>query len=118
MDHRDVALCPKYHRAIELIGRRWSGAIVLGLVRRGPCRFSELLAAIPGVSDRLLTERLRELEEQGVLIRRVQSERPVRVTYELSEAGKALEPAIGALQAWAERWIEPPAESTQPRVSA
>ena len=61
-------ICPKYHRAVELIGRRWSGAIVRVLMNR-TSRFGEIHAAIPGISDRLLAERLRELEREGIVSR-------------------------------------------------
>ena len=77
-------LCPRYHRAVELIGRRWTGAIVRTLMS-GPHRFNELLAAVPGVSDRLLTERLRELESADVVAREVVPESPVRVIYRLTD---------------------------------
>jgi len=106
MDPIDAGLCPKFHHAIEMVGRRWSGAIIMLLVKRGSSRFNELLSAIPGVSDRLLTERLRELEAEGIILRRVEDGRPVRVTYEMTEAGKDLEPAIAALGIWAERWAK------------
>lgn len=111
---KDVAvnLCPRFHRAIELVGKRWTGAIIMLLVRGGPSRFNELLAAVPGLSDRLLSERLRELEAAEIVIREVDPGPPVRVTYRLSPAGADLEPAISALAHWAERWIEPaPAET-------
>ena|SRR6185312_475125 len=101
----DAALCPRFHHAVEVVGRRWSGAIIMTLVQTGSSRFNELLAAIPGISDRLLTERLRELEAEGIVVRTVEAARPVRVSYALSEAGKALEPAIMALGRWAERWV-------------
>lgn len=97
-------LCPRYHRAVELIGRRWTGAIVRTLLS-GPRRFNELLAAIPGISDRLLTERLRELEVAGILVRDVNPGSPVRVTYELTESGRQLSPALDEIGRWAERWI-------------
>lgn len=106
MEHLNAGLCPKFHHAIETIGRRWTGAIIMVLVQRGSSRFNELLAAIPGVSDRLLTERLRELEAEGIVVRRVEDGRPVRVTYELTDAGKDLEPAIAAVGVWAERWAK------------
>src|SRR5580700_9190481 len=102
----DVAFCPRFHKAIELVGRRWTGAIGGGAVS-GPRRFNELLAAVPGMSDRLLTERLRELEAENLIHRDVQPGSPVRVVYSLTCAGAELQAALDALGHWAERWIEP-----------
>jgi DNA-binding HxlR family transcriptional regulator len=101
-------LCPRFHQAVELIGRRWTGAVIQVLMG-GPLRYNELLAAVPGISDRLLTERLRELEAQAIIVREVQAGSPVRVTYSLSERGSELNEALGALGRWAERWIAPEA---------
>ncbi|MDQ3919000.1 MAG: helix-turn-helix transcriptional regulator [Acidobacteriota bacterium] len=98
-------VCARFHHAVELIGRRWSGAI-LSVMLRGPQCFNEMLAAVPGLSDRLLTERLRELESEGLLRRTVLPGPPVRVSYELTEAGKSLEPVIESLGRWAERWVK------------
>jgi DNA-binding HxlR family transcriptional regulator len=98
-------LCPRFHHAIELIGRRWSGALIMLLVQRDSARYSDLLAAIPGISDRLLSERLRELESEGIVARSVEPGPPVRVSYRLTEAGRALEPAIFGLARWADTWI-------------
>lgn len=100
-------LCPRFHRAVELIGRRWTGAIVQVLLA-GPRRFNELLATIPGLSDRLLTERLRELESEGVLRRVVSPGPPVKVEYVLSKCGRELEPVLHELGTWAERWVSVP----------
>ena len=100
----DPGLCPRFHQAVELIGRRWTGAIIQVLMP-GARRFNELLAAIPGISDRLLTERLRELESQGIVGREVQSGSPVRVTYRLTERGSDLNEALASLGRWAERWM-------------
>ena len=97
--------CPRFQYAIELIGRRWVGAILRALVG-GPKRFNELLSAIPGLSDRLLTERLRELEKEGIVSRTVGSGRPVSVTYQLTESGRSLEDILRSLGQWAERWVE------------
>lgn len=102
----DTTLCPKFHRAVELIGRRWSGAIIRVLLP-GPRRFNELLAAIPGISDRLLAERLRELVAVGILARTVDGGSPVRVVYALTCAGHELDESLSALSRWAQRWIEP-----------
>jgi DNA-binding HxlR family transcriptional regulator len=97
-------ICPRFQRATELIGKRWTGAIVRTLIG-GPCRFNELLARVTGISDRLLSERLRELEATGLVKREVAAGPPVRVTYELTCSGHELEPVVSALEAWAEKWI-------------
>jgi DNA-binding HxlR family transcriptional regulator len=96
-------VCPDFHAAIELIGKRWTGAIVSALTE-GPMRFGELAKAVPGLSDRLLSQRLRELEDAGVVERAVEPGTPVRVSYSLSEKGADLRPAISELRAWARRW--------------
>ena len=96
--------CPRFHHAVELVGRRWTGAIVRALIA-GPRRFNELLATVPGLSDRLLSERLRELEAENLVRRMVDPGPPVAVRYELTCAGHELEPAMTALGRWAEKWI-------------
>ncbi|HVD86953.1 MAG TPA: helix-turn-helix domain-containing protein [Solirubrobacterales bacterium] len=96
-------VCPHFHEAIELIGKRWTGAIVCALTER-PMRYAELGKAIPGLSDRLLSQRLRELEDEGLVKRDVEAGSPVRVTYSLTDAGRELDPAIRELKAWAKRW--------------
>jgi len=96
-------VCPHYHAAIELIGRRWSGAILLALTE-GPMRFAQLCSSVPGISDRLLSQRLKELEREGLVARTVEPGTPVRVSYSLTDKGSALKPAISALRSWARRW--------------
>ena len=98
-------VCSRFHHAVELIGRRWSGAIISSMMKRPQC-FNEFLVAVPGLSDRLLTERLRELESEGLVKRTVIAGPPVRVSYELTESGRDLEPVIDALGKWAEKWVE------------
>lgn len=97
-------VCPHFHAGIELIGKRWTGAIVCALTER-PMRFGELRKAIPGLSDRLLSQRLRELEGEGLVGREVEAGTPVRVTYSLTEMGAELEPSIRELKVWARRWV-------------
>ncbi len=92
--------CALYHHAVELIGRRWTGAILLVLVEAGPLRFSEVRVLVPDVSDRLLSERLKELEAEEIVVRHVYDETPVRVEYELTAKGRALQPALTALKQW------------------
>ena len=98
-------LCTRFHRASELIGRRWTGAILFILLK-APCRFATLRAAIPEITDRMLSERLQELEREGVVERTVVPEAPVRVEYALSRKGRELATAIDAIQQWADKWIE------------
>jgi DNA-binding HxlR family transcriptional regulator len=98
-----ATVCPHFHAGIELIGKRWTGAILSALTA-GCLRFGELAESIPGVSDRLLSQRLRELEENGLVARSVEEGTPVRVSYELTEMGRDLEPAIAELEQWAQRW--------------
>ena len=92
--------CVYYHRAVELIGKRWSGAI-LAVLMDGPLHFSEIRRAVPEISDRLLSERLKELEAEGIVERRVIDGSPVRTEYSLTDKGQALEPSLDALQSWA-----------------
>ena len=109
-------LCGRFHAAVELIGRRWTGAVIQ-LLLAGRMRYAELRGAIPDISDRMLSERLRELETEGIIARRVIPETPVRVEYELTEKGRALERALAEIGKWAERWGIGPAgaDSAAPR---
>jgi DNA-binding HxlR family transcriptional regulator len=97
------ALCSKFHRASELIGRRWSGAIIYVLLK-ARCRFATLRSAIPDITDRMLSDRLQELEQEGIVERTVIPDTPVRVEYALTRKGRALGTAIGAISEWADKW--------------
>jgi DNA-binding HxlR family transcriptional regulator len=96
-------VCPHFHAAVELIGKRWAGAILWALAER-PHYFAELSLAVPRLSDRLLCERLRELEAEGLVERSVEEGSRPRVSYALTEKGRALGPAIHELHRWAQRW--------------
>lgn len=99
--------CPRYHQAVELIGRRWTGAIVAVLLAEdGPRRFTELRVAVPGLSDRVLSQRLRELESEHLVAREVHAGPPVRVAYALTDKGRDLAPVVRALERWGQRWME------------
>jgi DNA-binding HxlR family transcriptional regulator len=100
---RPTHVCPDFHAAVELIGKRWAGAIIWALAER-PHYYAELSQAVPGLSDRLLSRRLRELEAEGLVERSVHPGVPSRVSYALSEKGHELEPAMRELRAWAKRW--------------
>jgi DNA-binding HxlR family transcriptional regulator len=99
-------LCSKFHRASELIGRRWTGAIIFVLMD-SRCRFATLRREIPDITDRMLSERLFELEQEGIVERTVIPETPVRVEYALTKKGRELAAAIDAIGDWAKKWIEP-----------
>jgi len=101
---RREGCCTAYHQAVELIGKRWTGAIVFVLLE-GPLRFSEVKLLVPDLSDRLLSERMKELEAEGIVERRVIDAMPVRVEYRLTEKGQALEPAVRSLKVWARSWL-------------
>ena len=102
--------CAAYTRAIEIIGRRWTGAIIRAMLA-GSTRFSEMLAAVPGLSDRLLSERLKELEHEGIVARNVTASTPVRIDYTLTEKGHALGSIVREVAAWVETW-DPQAEGS------
>ncbi len=106
-------LCTRFHRASELIGRRWTGAILF-LLLKTRCRFATLRDAIPDITDRMLSERLQELEHEGIVSRTVIPETPVRVEYELTKKGRALAGAIDAIAEWAEKWMPADAAPAAP----
>jgi DNA-binding HxlR family transcriptional regulator len=108
-----TGLCWRFHKAVELIGRRWSGAIIQMLLQ-GPSRYAELRAAIPDITDRMLSERLRELEDERIVARTVIPETPVRVEYSLTTKGRGLAPALDAIGHWAEKWVESGEHSPKP----
>ena len=96
--------CPIYASLFDMLSRRWMG-IILRVLISGPHRFSEILAAVPGLSDPLLTQRLRELEAKKIVERHVFPTSPVRVEYQLTAAGRDLENALRTLSRWADKWM-------------
>ena len=96
-------LCPKFEAAFELLGKKWTGLIIRSLFS-GSKRFSDIQGIIPNISARMLTERFKELEGQGIIIRNVYPEMPVRIEYELTQKGKELDKAMEEIQKWAEKW--------------
>src|SRR5256885_15329115 len=105
MDPVDSRLCESFQSAVELVGKRWTGAIIT-VLRDGPLRYTRLAMAVPGVSERLLSERLRELETASIVERRVLPGPPVGVEYELTESGHELGVAMDPIAAWARRLTE------------
>jgi DNA-binding HxlR family transcriptional regulator len=102
-----VQTCPLYEHAIQILGKRWTG-LLLDALMQGPRRFCELTALVEGLSDRVLSDRLRELETEGVVKRVVYPQIPVRVEYQLTEKGYALKPVVDAIHTWAAEWVELP----------
>lgn len=98
---------PLFHHAAELVGKRWTAAILYSLFH-GLNRFTDLVNAIPGVSNRMLSERLKELESEGILERHVYNETPVRIEYLMTEKGLALRTVLMTLNKWAITWKDAP----------
>jgi len=96
-------MCPRYERAVQILGKRWTALIVRILLPR-PRRFSDITSLVPGLSDRLLSERLKELEATGIVERRVFAETPVRIEYTLTGKGHELQHVVEAIQHWADCW--------------
>ncbi len=105
--------CPRYEHAIQVLGKRWTG-LLLSALMDGPRRFCELTSLVEGLSDRVLSDRLRELEAEGVVQRVVYPQIPVRVEYQLTEKGRAFKPVLDAIRTWAQQWIElaPPTDTS------
>src|SRR5579883_1010190 len=104
-EQAEPACCPYFHRAVELIGRRWTGAILEILMQNGALRFSTIAAAVPDLSDRMLSDRLKELESNRLVERTVYPGPPVRVQYALTPKGQELAPALAELKRWARHWL-------------
>ena len=104
MTEHGSGFCSRFHQAVELLGRRWAGAIIQVLMS-GRARYGAIRAAIPDINDRMLSERLRELESEGIVARHVLPESPPRVEYELTEKGRALKAAIGEIALWAQTYV-------------
>lgn len=104
MINLDLTICPKFERAINLISQRWTGLIIYVLLE-GPRRFCQIESAI-GISGRVLSQRLKELEEEGIVKREVYPEMPVRIEYSLTDKGKALEPLIQEIEKWSQEWLK------------
>lgn len=103
----DAAFCPRFHQAVELVGRRWNGVILRTLLH-GANRFGQIRETIPELTDKMLAARLKELEAEGILTRTVVPDTPVRVEYALTDKGRDLQRAIATLDDWADRWVDSP----------
>ncbi|QBI56276.1 winged helix-turn-helix transcriptional regulator [Streptomonospora litoralis] len=103
-------VCARFHAAIELIGARWTGAI-LRVLLTGRLHYSQIRESVPGLSDTMLAQRLRSLETEGIVAREVLSTAPPQVEYHLTDKGRALEPVLDAVREWAQRWYPDPSAS-------
>ncbi|WP_437176698.1 winged helix-turn-helix transcriptional regulator [Rossellomorea aquimaris] len=101
----ETKLCPKYASAFELLGKRWIGMIIKVLFE-GTCRFKDINEEIPTISQKVLTDRLKELEDHGIVFREVLDEKPVKVLYSLTKKGRELEQVMDAVQVWAVKWVK------------
>ena len=99
-------MCPRFQQALEILGKRWTGLVVQALLG-GPQRFSALVKTLEVVSERMLVERLKELEGAGVVERRQLADSP-HVEYALTEKGRALGDVLSAVSRWATEWVDPP----------
>lgn len=105
MEFDQMHLCPRFETAFSFLGKRWNGLIIQTLMS-GPKRFKDISSIIPTMSDKMLSERMKDLESEGIVVRHVYPETPVRIEYELTEKGKGLRPVMEQIQSWAENWVE------------
>ncbi|HEX6289840.1 MAG TPA: helix-turn-helix domain-containing protein [Herpetosiphonaceae bacterium] len=119
MSNNELHLCPKYEKAVELLGKRWTG-LILRVLCNGPTTFSKIAKTVDKLSDRVLSERLKELEQRGVVQRRVDPTIPVKIEYSLTEKGRDLQRVLDALHTWADRWetVEPSPRESASKVSS
>ena len=113
MEAEYKSMCPKYEKAVDLLGKRWTALILYCLMDR-PRRFTEMREFVAGLSDRLLSERLQELEEAGIVERRVHAVRPVLIEYSLTDKGSDLRKVVEAIAAWAHQWDPSPDPTHSP----
>jgi Predicted transcriptional regulators len=100
----ETAICPRFEKAVGILSKRWVSLIVFQLLN-GPSRFCALEASLPNISGRLLSERLKELEQEGIVRREVYPEMPVRIEYSLTDKGRALAPILAEIGTWSSNWL-------------
>ncbi|WP_313799143.1 helix-turn-helix domain-containing protein [Cytobacillus sp.] len=98
-------ICPRFEKAMSIISQRWTGLVIYQLLH-GPQRFSTIEAAI-GISGRVLSERLKDLEQEGIVKREVFPETPVRIEYSLTDKGLSLKPLMKDIEKWSQTWLDP-----------
>jgi DNA-binding HxlR family transcriptional regulator len=105
---KQPTICPKFEKAISLLSQRWSALVIYQLLS-GSQRFTEIQSAI-GISGKVLSDRLKDLEHQGVVKREVIPETPVIIEYSLTEKGRSLEPVLREIESWSQHWVNPKPE--------
>jgi DNA-binding HxlR family transcriptional regulator len=100
----DKSICPRFEKAMTILSQRWTGMIIYQLLS-GPQRFCTIESSI-GVSGRVLSERLKDLEIEGIVKRKVYPDTPVRIEYSLTDKGIALEPLMRDIEKWSQSWLE------------
>ncbi|OCT15494.1 MarR family transcriptional regulator [Paenibacillus pectinilyticus] len=100
-------MCPRFEKAVEILSKRWTSLIVFQLLS-GPHRFVNIDHALPNLSGKVLSERLKELEQEGIVKRVVYPETPVRIEYSLSDKGLALAPIFSEIAKWSSEWLPVP----------
>ncbi|CAH8771674.1 winged helix-turn-helix transcriptional regulator [Paenibacillus dendritiformis] len=117
MESHHLGMCPRFESAFCVLGKRWNGLLIQVLLS-GPKRFKDISALIPAMSDKMLSERMKDLEAAGIVVRNVYPETPVRIEYELTDKGLALQPVMEAIQHWAETWVSESADCGESDESA
>ncbi|MFC4302418.1 winged helix-turn-helix transcriptional regulator [Cohnella boryungensis] len=102
----ETQMCPRFEKAMEFLSKRWTALIVYQLMQ-GPQRFARIESSLSNLSGKVLSERLKELEAEGIVRRDVYPETPVRIEYQLTDKGRALAPLFDSIHNWSSQWIEP-----------
>jgi DNA-binding HxlR family transcriptional regulator len=97
-------VCP-INPVVEIVFSRWTTPILWALRHHGRLRFTELAGLLPEITPKVLTQRLRQLERDGLITRTYHAEIPPRVEYEISELGRSLSPVFAALVRWSDRHL-------------
>ncbi|MHC5248051.1 winged helix-turn-helix transcriptional regulator [Enterococcus sp. HY326] len=101
----NYAICPKFEKTFSILGKKWNGLIIEVLLDNGPQRFVDIAGKIPQVSDRLLVERLKELEREGIVTREVSCKENNRSEYLLTKKGADLRLAMTQIHQWGDKWL-------------
>ncbi len=103
-DEHNPTLCPKVEKALSIFSRKWVGQIVLVLLNE-PKRFCELAQPIDGISEKMLSQRLKELEKEDIIKKVIETKSPLKITYQLTEKGKKMAPILNEIENWSEEYV-------------